>query len=99
MHMSAYGKRQAARDHCEVSSKLLPTLAQARTEGIDGAVLQQKHCIITCVCRVAGIHACLRDQSLLPSPGLPSITDRRADGTHIPIKLRTSFIARVDQHI
>lgn len=50
------------------------TTAQERTEGIDGAMLQQQQCVNASICWVAGVHACLRDQLLLPSPGLPCKT-------------------------
>ena len=37
-------------------------------------MLQQEHRVLRSVCWVTCIHPCLRDQLLLPSPGLPRTT-------------------------
>jgi len=70
--MHAHDDRQAAYCSCAKSARTLRlAAAHERTEGIDGAVLQQEDRVLASVCWVAGIHTCLRDQLLLPSPGLP----------------------------
>ena len=61
-------------------------------------MLQQEHRVLAGVCWIAGICACLRDQLLLPSPGLPCDTAKCADGADA-IRLQSLSRARAGRRV